>query len=98
MPLEEFTATHNRIIASCAAHLQQDRFAVWVVGDVKDKKTGRYVRLQDRTKDGFSAAGMHLHSEMILVTVIGARRMEAAPLGKPQPHAAPRICARLLQG
>ena len=77
MPLEEFTATHNRIIAACAAHLEQDRFAVWVIGDVRDKQTGRFVRLHDRTKDGFAAAGMHLHSEIIFATPLGSKRIMA---------------------
>ena len=77
MSLEEFTAAHNRIIAACAAHLKQDRFAVWVVGDMKDKKTGRLVRLHDRTKDGFASAGMHLHAEIIFVTSPGSKRITA---------------------
>ena len=77
MSLEEFTATHNRIIAACAAHLKDNRFAVWIMGDTRDKKSGRWVRLQDRTKDGFAAAGMYLHSEIIFATPLGSKRIVA---------------------
>ena len=76
MPWEEFREAHAAVIAASAETLRDNRFAAWVVGDVRDKD-GRYVRLHDATKDAFSEAGMPLHAEMILVTAVGNRGIRA---------------------
>ena len=44
------------IIAAAVTRLKDDRFAVWVVGDVRDDR-GFYVNLQGRTVEAFEAAG-----------------------------------------
>ena len=77
MRLEDFTAAHNSIIAQCARALRPNRFAAWVIGDCRDPKSGRWARLQDRTIDGFEAAGMQLHSEIIFATPIGSKSIVA---------------------
>ena len=75
MSLDDFTRAHAAIIGRCAGALKQDRFAVWVIGDCRDPKTGRWVRLPDRTKEAFAQAGMHLHAEIVFATPIGSKRM-----------------------
>ena len=72
MTWEEFTAAHSEIIQGSVDKLADNRFAVWVVGDMKDKKTGRYMRLRDSTIDAFEAAGAPLHNDIILIRQIGS--------------------------
>ena len=75
MSLGDFTAAHADIINQCAAVLRPDRFAVWVIGDTRDR--GYQVDLQGRTKRAFEDAGLKLHAEMILVTAVGSKRTVA---------------------
>lgn len=71
MGLDEFTAAYRSIIAGSMARLKEDRFAVWVVGDVRDEH-GCYVSLPGRTIDAFEAAGARLYNDAILVTAVGS--------------------------
>jgi len=50
--------------------LKNDRFAVIVVGDIRDKK-GNYRRFPDHIKDIFNTNGVLLYNEMILVESLG---------------------------
>lgn len=59
------------IIAAAVARLKDDRFAVWVVGDVRDTQ-GFYVNLPGRTVEAFEAAGARFYNEAILVTAVGS--------------------------
>jgi hypothetical protein len=59
------------IIAAAVARLKEDRFAVWVVGDVRDD-SGFYVNLPGRTVEAFEAAGARFYNEAILVTAVGS--------------------------
>lgn len=67
----KFFEAQAQIIRDALARLKPDRFAVWVVGDVRDKD-GHYVNLPGRTVEAFRAAGAHLYNEMILVTAVGS--------------------------
>ena len=51
-----FFEAQAAIIAAAVASLKEDRFAVWVVGDVRDTQ-GFYVNLPGRTVEAFEAAG-----------------------------------------
>lgn len=53
-----------------AACLKENRFAVVVVGDIRDKN-GFYYRFTDHVKDIFHAEGMQLYNELILVEPLG---------------------------
>ena len=77
MSFVHFCEAHGDIIGHAAASLKPNRFAVWIIGDVRDKVTGKYVRLHDHTKDAFARAGMHLHAELIFVTPIASKRITA---------------------
>ena len=66
-----FFEAQASIIAAAVARLKDDRFAVWVVGDVRDAR-GFYVNLPGRTVEAFEAAGARFYNEAILVTAIGS--------------------------
>lgn len=71
MPLEEFFAAYAAIIRDAVARLRKDRFAVWVIGDVRDE-VGCYVNLPGRTVEAFEAAGARFYNDGILVTAVGS--------------------------
>jgi len=69
---DAFLAVYNQIIGDACSMLKQDRFAVFVVGEVRDKKTGFYRGFVADTLAAFKSAGMHFYNEAILVTAIGS--------------------------
>lgn len=66
-----FLAAYREIIAASVARLRDDRFAVFVVGDVRDK-AGFYLNFPGDTIRAFLDAGMKLYNEAVLVTAIGS--------------------------
>lgn len=74
--LEEFFAAQAEIIAAAVARLRPDRFAVWVVGDVRDD-TGCFINLPGRTVEAFEAAGARFYNDAILVTAVGSLPVRA---------------------
>jgi DNA modification methylase len=71
MAREEFFAAYGAIIRGALARLRDDRFAVWIVGDVRDDG-GCYVNLPGRTVEAFEAAGARFYNDAILVTAVGS--------------------------
>lgn len=71
MDREEFFAAYGAIIRDAVARLREDRFAVWVVGDVRDGD-GCYINLPGRTVEAFEAAGARYYNDAILVTAVGS--------------------------
>jgi DNA modification methylase len=71
MEWHSFTAAHARIIMRGARRLKDNRFAVWVVGDVRNKKTGMLRNFIGQTVAAFEACGLALYNEGILVTPRG---------------------------
>lgn len=67
----EFIAAYREIIHNAASLLKDDRFAVWVVGDVRDKK-GFYQNFPGETINAFQDAGLILYNEAVLVTSVGS--------------------------
>ena len=57
--------------------LKDNRFAVVVVGDVRDRKTGAYYCFQDDIKRIFRKNGMVLYNEIILIQPIGNAALRA---------------------
>lgn len=68
---KEFRPAYFEIIAKASALLRDDRFACFVVGDVRDKK-GNYYNFVGDTVEAFRAAGLHYYNEAILVTAVGS--------------------------
>lgn len=73
---EEFRAAYATIIAGACALLKDDRFACFVVGDVRDRK-GFYRNFPGHTIEAFEAAGLRLYNEAILVTAVGSLPIRA---------------------
>ena len=70
----EFLAMYRQIIANAVALLKPNRFAVVVVGEVRDKK-GNYVNFVADTVQAFLDAGMHYYNEAIYITPYGSLPM-----------------------
>jgi DNA modification methylase len=71
MPYVEFLKIYRGIIQKCVAMLNNDRFAVFVVGDIRDK-AGFYRNFVSDTITAFLDSGLRLYNEMILVNAIGS--------------------------
>lgn len=64
---DDFTKHYNSIIKKSCNLLNNDAFAIAVVGDVRDKKTGFYKDFITITKIAFYNAGLKLYNEAILL-------------------------------
>ena len=68
---ESFLSNYRQIIADSVSMLDKNRFACFVVGDVRDKK-GFYRNFPADTITAFQDAGMKLYNEAILVTMVAS--------------------------
>lgn len=66
-----FREAYREIIAKACGLLKNDRFACFVVGDVRDK-SGNYYNFVGDTVEAFRAAGLNYYNEAILVTCVGS--------------------------
>jgi len=73
---EEFKNAYFEIIKKSCALLKQDRFACFVVGEVRDKK-GNYYNFVGDTIQAFKDAGLHYYNEAILITAVGSLPIRA---------------------
>lgn len=73
---EDFKPAYFEIIAKACSRLKEDRFACFVVGDVRDKK-GNYYNFVGDTVEAFKAAGLNYYNEAILVTSVGSLPIRA---------------------
>ena len=76
MEYSEFLKAYKEIIKKSCELLKPDRFAVFVVGDIRDKK-GFYRNFVSDTIMAFWNCGLPLYNEMILVNVIGSLAIRA---------------------
>ena len=74
---EDFYAILDTAFANAIKALKNDRFAVIVVGGVRDKKTGFYYDFTGAVKDTFERNGMSLYNDAVLVTPVGTAAMRA---------------------
>lgn len=72
MTYEQFLEVYGTIIAKSCAMLKEDRFACFVVGDIRDRQTGNYRGFVWHTVEAFRAAGLELYNEAVLVTSVGS--------------------------
>jgi len=77
MCYEDFKSVYFEIIKKSCDILKNDRFACFVVGEVRDKK-GNYYNFVGDTIAAFLAAGMSYYNEAILVTMTGNLQLRAA--------------------
>ena len=73
---DAFFDAYARIIAGAVSRLREDRFAVWVIGDVRDAG-GFFVNLPGKTVEAFEAAGARFYNDAILVTAVGSLPIRA---------------------
>ena len=76
MPYSDFIKISREIIRKSCLMLNDDRFSVFVVGDVRDKR-GFYQNFVSDTIKAFFDCGLMLYNEMILVNNIGNLSMRA---------------------
>ena len=74
---EDFYAILDKAFKESIECLDDDRFAVVVCGDVRDKKTGAYYNFPDSIKRTFKEAGLSLYNELVLLDPIGSACMRA---------------------
>ena len=70
MEYDKFIEVYREIIKKGCSKLKDDRFAVFVVGEVRDKK-GNYYNFVGDTINAFIGAGMNYYNEIILCDAIG---------------------------
>lgn len=87
MGYSDFIDIYREIIKKSCELLKDDRFAVFVVGDIRSKK-GNYRNFVSDTTRAFIDCGLVLYNEMILVNSIGnlqmrvGRYMKSRKVGK----------------
>lgn len=76
LPYETFRRDYTAIIAETCALLKPDRFACFVVGEVRGKD-GAYYGFVPDTVEAFRQAGLRFYNEAILVTAAGSLPIRA---------------------
>ena len=76
MGYAEFVSAYREIIAKSCGLLKQNRFAVCVVGEVRDNR-GNYRDFIGDTVQAFRDAGLQYYNEAILVTAVGSLPLRA---------------------
>lgn len=74
-----FLQAYRHIVADAVAKLRQDRFACFVVGDLRDQN-GVYRNFVSDTIQAFRDAGCELYNEAILVTAVGSLPIRTSKL------------------
>ena len=77
MDYPAFKAAYFDIVKASCGMLRDDRFACFVVGEVRDKR-GNYHNFVGDTVEAFRAAGLNYYNEAILVTAVGSLPIRAA--------------------
>lgn len=79
MEYDKFLAVYQDVIAKSLGKLKANRFAVFVVGEVREKKSGGFYRgLVPDTIRAFEQAGARFYNEAILVNAIGSLPIRTA--------------------
>jgi len=71
MDYPAFLSVYRSIISKSVARLKDNRFACFVVGDIRDK-SGFYRNFVSDTISAFKDAGMMLYNEIMLVNTVGS--------------------------
>jgi hypothetical protein len=71
MDYSDFRAFYRVIIGRAVALLKEDRFACFVVGEIRDPKTGHYRNFVGDTVKAFQDAGAAFYNEASLLNSIG---------------------------
>lgn len=77
MPYGKFLEAYRVIIRESLRLLKPNRFACFVVSEVRDPKTGFYRNLVANTIGAFERAGAHLYNDAVLINVAGSLPLRA---------------------
>lgn len=80
---QDFLSIYSKIIGLACGHLKDDSFAVWVVGNYRDKKLGYINDFVGDTIRAFEACGAHLIHEIMLLTPIATACQRASSIFGP---------------
>lgn len=72
----DFSAAYREIISISCRKLKENRFAVFVVGDIRNSK-GTYRDFLGMTKQTFRQNGLYLYNESVLLNAYGTAPMRA---------------------
>lgn len=72
MEYPQFLEVYAKIIKRACRTLKPNRFAAFVVGEVRNGTDGSYLGFVDDTKRAFEASGLKFYNSMILVTAVGS--------------------------
>lgn len=75
MPWTGFSIAYRLILTRAVKRLKADRFAAFVVGNFRDKRTGLYRDLVYETVAAMEEAGLGYYNEAVLVTSVGSASM-----------------------
>ena len=81
MNYQDFLEAYKEIIKISCSKLKENRFAVFVVGDIRNSK-GVYRDFISDTKRIFQDNGLHLYNELILLEQYGTAPMRAGKIFK----------------
>lgn len=76
MTYNDFLTAYSEIIQLSCKKLKNDRFAVFVVGDIRDSK-GAYRDFISETKRIFQSCGLSLYNDIVLLEQIATKAMIA---------------------
>ncbi len=82
MSYRDFLEKYRAIVQSCCYMLKDNRFAMFLVGDIRDKTNGNYRNFVSDTIQAFLDAGLTLYNEAILVTSVGSLPIRVATMFK----------------
>lgn len=84
MSYSDFLESYRSIIKKSISHLKTGGYACFVVGEVRDKKTGEYLGFVPDTIQAFKDAGAAYYNECILLNNLGTAAMRAGGCMKKQ--------------
>lgn len=76
MDYPKFIEAYRQVIAKSCKMLKENRFAVFVVGDIRDKK-GYYRDFPGDTIKAFTEAGLHYYGQLIVINQLGSGAIRA---------------------
>ena len=77
-----FLKSLQTIAQNCFLWLKPNRFAAFVIGDIRDKKTGHYRRFVAEFTQIMNRAGLSLYNEAILINSLGSLPLRAGRVFK----------------
>jgi hypothetical protein len=73
----QFEIAHREVIALACTRLKPDSFACWVVGNYRDRKTGRMIDLVGQSVRAFEDAGLLFWNDIVLIHPAGSAPVRA---------------------